>query len=309
MFNLKAKNPPVCLEIGEGYASAVRIQSRGGSNSLADYHQIKLPFRPDQEKRDWNDFRMDERFQEGINEMMDWLGKTKKLSLVLPDSATRSFILELENEGANQKELRDIILFKIQKFAPISSEATSLAYKKLIAGREDNPHYLALISSKTVTGSWERYFAQAGTQIGRIETASMAVIDQFSHVLAHAGNCALLRVGSRYFTVAIFQNSKLIFTRTRFFNDYAEAPAAITKELSTLNLFVKDKLNFDGFDKVFVYGPGETIDDVESTLSHSNFQVETLSLTKVMDVPNQLLHRPLDEGRIIAAASVAARRR
>ena len=304
MFNFKAKTPPVCLEIGEGYASVVRM---GSNSSLTEYHQVKLPFRPDQEKRDWNDFRMDERFQEGIDELKDWLGKTKRLSLILPDTATRSFILEVENEGANQKELRDIIMFKIQKFAPISSEGTSLAFRKITTSL-DNPHYLALISSKTVTGSWERYFAQSGIHIGRIETASLAVLDQFNPVVQQAGHCAFLRIGTSYFTVSIFHNGLLIFARTRFFNDYAEAPSAITRELKTLNLFVKDKMNFDGFQKVFTYGPGEAADVVSDSLAETGFQVEQLSLTKVMDVPNQLLHRPLDEGRIIAAAALAARR-
>lgn len=308
MFNLKAKNPPVCLEIGEGYASAVKIQNRGSNCSLVDYHQIRLPFRAEQEKRDWNDFRMDENFQEGIKDMMDWLGKTKKLSLVLPDSATRSFMLEIENEGANQKELRDIIMFKIQKFAPISSEGTSLAYKKLTARKGDHANYLALISSKTVTGTWERFFAQAGTHIGRIETASLAVVDRFASVLSGEEDCAMVRVGSRYFTVTIFHNNKLSFARSRFFNSSAAASSAVLRELNTLNLFVKDKLGHDGFEKVFIYGPGEGIDDTENLLTQSNYGVETLSLTKVMDVPNQLLHRPMDEGRIIAAASVASRR-
>jgi hypothetical protein len=93
MFSLHAKNPPVAIEIGEGYAGAVKVQQRGPKSSLLEYKIVDLPYRRQTEKVLWADFKMDERFQEGIEELSDWIGRTKKLSIVLPDTSVKTFYI------------------------------------------------------------------------------------------------------------------------------------------------------------------------------------------------------------------------
>lgn len=313
MLNLGAVTPPVAMEIGEGYASAVRVNRKGSGIELAGYKLVKLPEIKRSGDRQWSGFIMDERFVPAMEELLDWIGKAKRISIAMPDLASRTFFLEIENPGVSGMELRDIILFKIQKFAPISGEGTALAYKQLRPRAGGGGHYLAVITSRSLTSSYERFFSTRGTHLGRIETASLVSLDLFfpyiRKIADGRGDFVIIRIANGHFTVALFNHLfELTFCRTRTAQSTQELPGQITHEIKTLSLFSQDKLGGSTVNTAFLYGPGESIEETKELLSQSGSSVSTLSLGDVADLPNELLYRPEDEGRIVAAVAVAARR-
>lgn len=313
MFNLRAVTPPVAIEIGEGYASAVRVNRKGAGIELAAYKLVKLPEVKRSGDRQWSGFTMDERFAPAIEELLDWIGKTKRISIAMPDLASRTFFLEIENQGVSGNELRDIILFKIQKFAPISGEGTALAYKLLRPRTGGGGHYLAVITSRSLTSSYERFFSAKGAHLGRIETASLTSLDLFfpyiRRVAGGKGDFVIIRIANGYFTVSLFNHySELTFSRTRTTLSAQESPSQIAHEIKTLSLFSQDKLGGSTVDTAFLYGPGESVEETKELLERSGITAQTLSLGDVVDVPNELLYQPDDEGRVVAAVAVASRR-
>lgn len=312
MNNIKAKNPPVALEIGEGYASAVRVNQRAGRPALLEYTSTRLPWRQRESDSLWADFKLDERFQEGILELSDWIGRTRRLAVALPDTATKSFVLDLENETSSARELRDVLIFKIQKFAPISGENTALAWQKLRAAAGDGAAYLALIASRSLTASYERFFAARGTQVGCIESSSLAVLDLFLPRLRssidHGGNFAVVRIESGHFNVIVLNDFRLVFSRTRTVRAEEAMPAQIAQELKVLSLYVEDQLKGHGFDTAFCYGPGPALDETLVHLDQQGRDARRLCLADIMEIPGQLRARPTDEGRIVGAVALAARR-
>lgn len=310
MFELRAKNPPVAIEIGEGYAAAVRMQGKGAEAALQDYRIVPLPFRRREGDSLWADFKLDERFQEGIDELIGWLDRPRRLAVSLPDTATKVFFLEIENDGGSPRELRNVILFKIQKFAPISSENTSLAFRKLKPRAGGGGHYLAVISSRSLTGSYERYLSQSGTHVGNIETASLAAISLLGPKIAsedHHGNFVLVRMENLHFTASAFNGGKLVFSRTRIAQEPERMAATAAHELRVLSLFTEDQLRGSAFATAYFYGPGGRIDEAVEATRAMGWQAEMLDLGGIIDVPGELLQRPSDAGKLVVAAALAAR--
>lgn len=307
------KYPLAALEIGEGYASGVKLEKRSGKPVVSDFITVELPFKQTPtEGQAWNNYKLDERFQEGVDEIIQWLGKEKAASLALPDMATRSFVVTLENESGNPREMRDLILFKVQKFAPVSTEGTTLDYLRLPAAPgQRGRDFLVLLSSKAIIASYEKYFQQRGIHIGNVETASLASLVLFSNgsssPLEGAGNFVLCRMERSHFTLTVFNNFNLVFMRTRVLNEEASAAFRVVKEIKTLRLFVEDRLGARAYDTAFFYGPGEYLEDSFNQTAAAGFHSVMLSLEQFADLPNELHQYEHLQGRFYAATSAAAR--
>ena len=311
MLNLRAKYPTEAIEIGEGYACGIKVNPKGDRPQLLDYKRVPLPFRRKDDDGLWADYKLDERFQEGINTLIDWMGKVKRLSIVLPDTASKTFFLDVESDHASAKEMRNVILFKIQKFAPINMDGTALAYRKLAHGGTVSNNYLALISSRTLTGSYEKYFSQSGIHVGSIESASLCSIGMLNPFIRKQfdenGNFAVVRVETGHFTTTVFNDFKMVFSRTRLSRSGEQRPEQMGHELKTLSLFTQDKLGGKEFDSVYFYGPGSMLEKAHEYLVDSGMNSHKIYLDSLMDVPNELLRKPEEMGKMFAAVSVATR--
>jgi hypothetical protein len=172
-------------------------------------------------------------------------------------------------------------------------------------------HYLVMLSGKSLTSSYERYFAQKGTQVGCIESAGMTVLDMLSpYFRSHfdsSGDFAIVRIETGHFTVAVFNNFELLFSRTKLCIDSERMPLQIAQELKVMSLSAEDQMDGSQFDASYLYGPGELVADAQRILAANGRQVHTLTLDGLMDVPNELLQSPEDSGKLMGATAVAIR--
>jgi len=303
MLGLRAKYPPVAVEIGEGYATAVRVQRGGGRLRLAEWNRVELPLRRASAGDIGGEIELDDDVRLRLGDLLEPLGRLRRLSLVIPDSAVRSFFVELENPAAGGKELRDMITFKLSKLVPINLDGAALAYQRLRARENGGAHYLAILTSRRISGAYEDFFEARGTHVGLIETAFLASANLFAPVLeAESGDFALLRIGVNYFSLALFLDGKLAFSRTR-----RRTSGSIPYELRTLNLFAQDKLGSDGFRKVYLQGPGASDGAVEAALEDAGFNPRRLDLEEVADLPPSLRDRMEEQGTLLAAVGAAGR--
>lgn len=308
MFSLRPSYPPVALEIGEGYATAVRFRRRKEENKLVEWHQAELPPRA-REEQVGEGLVPDEEMQSALAELVGRLGRVKRLSLALPDTAVRSFYLEVENPAAAGRELREMILFKIRKLSPIRPEAAAIAYRRLRASPDGGARYLAQLTSRRMTRGLESFFERRGIHLGLIETASVAAAELFAPALAEeAGDFAMVRVEREHFSVSVFRQGALAFSRTRAGGAGAVTPDAVAHEVRTLNLYSQDKLGSAGMSAAFVHGPGAAAAEVCEKLEAEDFAARRLLLEDAVDVPPELLGRPDEQGKLAAAVGAATRR-
>lgn len=309
MISVRPKYPPVALEIGDGYATAVRVQRRGGRSRVLYWHRVALPRRESEAEGLGEALMLDDELRLPLEDLIMELGKTKAISLALPDTAVRTFFLEIENHIKSDRELRKMILFKITKLAPISVEGTALSYQRLRPREGGGDHYLALLASRKVTASYEQFFAKRGIHLGLVESSSLAAANLFEPVLRRElGDYALLRVELGHFSAALFRDGLLTFSRTRIGSAGESIADSITAEMRTLSLFAQDKLGSSGIERVFVYGPGDSVGQAADLLESRGFPARVLALDEVADVPSDLLNRIYEQGSLVAAAGSALRR-
>ena len=304
MIGLRPKYPHTAIEIGEGYATGVRLQRSGGRLRLAAWKRVELPLRTASEDDVGGELSLDDDFRLRLGDLLEPIGHPKRLSLVLPDSAVRSFFVELENPPSGDRELRNMILFKLSKLTPVNLEGAAIAYQRL-GHSEGGIRYLAMITSRKITNSYEDFFESHGTRVGLIETASLAATNLFAKAFEESGgDFALFRVARGYFTAALFLGGELAFGRTRRGGFVA---SAVAKEARTLTLFAQDKLESTGFSRVYLNGPAATDAEIPAELERAGFQAAFLDLEDVMDLPPLLRGSHAEQGTLIAATGAAGR--
>ncbi|HUX06770.1 MAG TPA: hypothetical protein VMX35_05595 [Acidobacteriota bacterium] len=305
MFGLRTKYPPASIEIGDGYASAVRLQRSKSELSLAEWHRADFPFRSVKGDDLGAELLLDDDMRLRLGDLADRLGRVKRLSLVLPDTAVRTLFLELENPAATGKELDDMIRFKLSRLVPINLDAATLAYHRL-PEHSGGANYLAVLTSKRMTVGLEEFFSSRGTHLGLIESASLAAVNLASQTLESAGDSAIVRVALHYFTINLFLGGELSFGRTRRFAP-EQSQTLILQELRTLNLFAQDKLGSEGLRAVFLYGPGFQSNGIMTMLNGAGFDARALDLEEFAELPADLRGRPQDQGTVLAAVGAACR--
>lgn len=304
MIGLRPKYPHTAIEIGNGYASAVRMHRAGGRLRLAAWKRIELPSRTVSEDDVGGELALDDDIRLRLGDLLEPIGHPKRLSIVLPDSAVRSFFVELENPPSGDRELRDMILFKLSKLTPVNLEGAAIAYQRL-GQSEEGIRYLAMITSRKITNAYEDFFESQGIRVGLIETASLAAINLFAgHFRESGGDFAIFRVAGGYFTAALFLGGELAFGRTR---RGAISAAAVAKEARTLTLFAQDKLESEGFSRVYLNGPLATEAEIPAELERAGFEAALLDLEEVVDLPPLLRGSRDEQGTLIAAAGAAGR--
>ena len=254
----------------------------------------------------WGEFTLDERFQDGVDALLEWLGNSKKISLILPDLATKIFFLDVEDDTNNKNELRDSILFKIQRITPISADSTAVAYQKL-RDIDGGGQYLALITSKHLARSYEKYLGQRGIQIGNIETASLATTSLLLPSLSqNSDDFNMVRLDDNSFTISVFNDKQLVFVKSRICRENENLAAALTSELKTISLFIEDKLNGSPATDHFIYGPGssDAADLVGTNLAGA--LVKQIDLHDLIGFSSQI-DEMATEGKLISAIAAASR--
>ena len=305
---LRPNYPPQAVEIGDGYASAVRFQRRRSRPRLVQWHGVDLPRRKAESEGLGEFLLLDDELRHPLEELIAGMDRFRKVSLALPDTAVRSFFLEIENPIASARELRDMILFKITKLAPISVEGTALTYQRLRPRNGGGDHYLAQITSRRLITGYENFFAAKGIQLGLVESSTLASANLFEHQLAKGPlDYALLRVDRAHFNIALFRDGMLTFARTRVHASETGMAQAVAGEMRTLNLFAQDKLGSTGIQIVYVHGPGAAVESAD-LLESKDFPSRLLTLDLVVEIPGDLHVREAAQGALVAAAGAALRR-
>jgi Tfp pilus assembly PilM family ATPase len=305
MLGMQAKYPPVAIEIGEGYASAVRLQRGRRRPSLAEWHRVDFPVSPADPEDIGGELFLTDDLRLRLGELASRMGRARKLSLVLPDSAVRTFFIEMENPGVSGKELDDMIRFKLSRLAPINLEGAALAYQRLQA-HPGGADFLAVLTSRKMISAYEDFFRSRGIHVGLIENASLAAANLVLPSIAGAGDFAIVRVSYHYFSIGLFLGGELRFGRTRRLGP-GEALESIQQELRTISLFAQDKLGSEGVRMVYVHGTELSGNGLIAALARAGFEAHRLELEEYIDLPPDLRGRPDEQGTVLAAAGAAGR--
>lgn len=92
------------------------------------------------------------------------LAKRQRWSVILPESAVRTFTLSLESVPGSREELRQVLDWKTERLTGARAADLSIGRQFIAAGR--TPRFLIVAARKSVLGEYERLFAALDWTVG-----------------------------------------------------------------------------------------------------------------------------------------------
>lgn len=203
---LRPRYPLVAVEVREDALVAVRLQRRGGGRHLAGAGARPLP---------------DGAFSAGVGEAgvrnPDALAATMaevlrlagadsagRISVALPDTAARVFMVDLQDLPATRGEADELIRFRIRKSVPFRPEESRVAWDILGRGEDGRVEVLVAVAPEAAVGPLEAVLRDMGLRCGLIDLTSLGVfnalrLDGRLNVAAPE-DVALVNATPRYFT-------------------------------------------------------------------------------------------------------------
>ena len=149
--------------------------------------------------------------------------RSHAVTLVLPDSAVRVFILDFDSLPAKASEALPVLRLRLRKMVPFDSEQAGVSYQ-VLDENENGLKVLAAVLPGNILAEYEAVVRSAGYEPGTVLPSSLAaleVIDSMEAVLA--ANLSTLAL-----TTSITNGSDLLLHRTL---DLPEEPEARLTEI------------------------------------------------------------------------------
>jgi len=135
--------------------------------------------------------------------------RTRSVSLVLPDTVVRVFVLDFDSLPARPEEAISVIRFRLRKTVPFDVEHAGLSYQVLVETRSECK-VLAAVVPGAVLQEYEAAIRQAGYEPGAVlptSLAALAAIDSEEPILA-------ANLGEQALTTSITNGQDLLLYRT-----------------------------------------------------------------------------------------------
>jgi type IV pilus assembly protein PilM len=162
----------------------------------------------------------------------------RAVTLVVPDSAVRVFMLDFDTLPANAAEAYTVLRFRLRKMLPFDVEHAGLSYQVLTQNKNE-VKVLVAVAPGAILAEYESVVRGAGYEPGAVlpsSLAALAAIDSMGAVL-------MANLTGQYLTTAIANGSDLLLYRTQ---DLPENPdlrlAEIRRGISVAAAFYEDKL-------------------------------------------------------------------
>lgn len=164
--------------------------------------------------------------------------KSRAVTLVLPDTAVRVFVLDFDTLPEKTAEVVPVLRFRLRKMVPFDVEHAALSYQVLVKG-ESNVKVLATIMPGPVLAEYEAAVRAAGYEPGVVlpsSLASLAGLESLEPVLA-------ANLSGQALTTSITSGQDLHLFRTVDLPlDFEARVAEIQRSVAVAAAYYEDKL-------------------------------------------------------------------
>jgi Tfp pilus assembly PilM family ATPase len=164
------------------------------------------------------------------------LGNQHKWSVALPEAATRTLVLTLENAPATRGELDEVLRWKIERGFGASLEELRFSRDKLKPDAQGRARYIVTGMHQSVLDEYEETFAALGWRTGLVLPRHMGEARWLARSTP-AGDALLLSSHSEGFTALLVRDREPLITRSVMCEDDDR-----DDELYRLLLFYRDRL-------------------------------------------------------------------
>ena len=176
---------------------------------------------------------------EAIGTALDGVSpRTHAVTLVIPDTAVRVFVLDFDALPAKALEAVPVLRFRLRKMVPFDVEHAALSYQILIQN-ETSVKVLATVMPGSILAEYEEAVRAAGYEPGAVlpsSLASLASLDAMEPILA-------ANLSGQALTTSITSGQDLYLFRTVDLpEDLAARRAEIQRSIAVAAAYYEDKL-------------------------------------------------------------------
>ncbi|HVC46078.1 MAG TPA: hypothetical protein VND90_02420 [Terracidiphilus sp.] len=165
--------------------------------------------------------------------------RTRAVTLVLPDTAVRVFVLDFDSLPSNTTETLEVLRFRLRKMAPFDVERAGVSYQVLSADKQERRVLVATMAAP-VLEEYESAVRAAGYEPGAVLPAGLAALaglDGEEPVLAACMNGLSL-------TTAITRGTDLLLYRTADLPaDAAQRLADVQRDIAVAAAYFEDTMS------------------------------------------------------------------
>jgi type IV pilus assembly protein PilM len=240
--------PPAAVELSsEGVLAAAlpAAGSRRGASAMERgcvYAFVPLPpgaLVPSLDEPDKPNLRAPEAVASAIRTALSEVApRTHAVTLVLPDTLVRVFVLDFDSMPAKASEAVSVVRFRLRKMVPFDVEPAGVSYQ-VLARNESECKVLAAVVPGPILAEYEAAVRDAGYEPGAVVSSSLAALeaaDATEGVLA-------ANLSARSITTVVTSGQDLLLYRTLDLpSDPASCAAEIARSIAVAAAYFEDKL-------------------------------------------------------------------
>jgi type IV pilus assembly protein PilM len=181
--------------------------------------------------------------------------RTRAVTLVLPDTLVRVFVLDFDSMPAKAPEAVSVVRFRLRKMVPFDVEPAGVSYQ-ILAQNESECRVLAAVVPGPILAEYEAAVRDAGYEPGAVVSSSLAALEA-----ADATEGVLsANLSARSITTTVTSGQDLLLYRTLDLPpDPASCAAEITRSIAVAAAYFEDKLGAPARKLYYagIWSPGE----------------------------------------------------
>lgn len=242
---LTAGRPPVAVEISpEGVLAAARpaARARRGASELAHGHVyafVPLPPGAIVPGIEEPNLRAPEAVTAAIRSALDDVSpRTRAVTIVLPDTIVRVFVLDFDSLPAKATEALPVVRFRLRKMVPFEVEHAGVSYQ-LLSQAESECKVLAAVVPGPILAEYESAVRAAGYEPGAVLSSSLAALEALDSMEA----IMAANLSAHAITTSIANGQELLLYRTLDLpEDPAQRISEIQRSIAVASAYFEDKL-------------------------------------------------------------------
>lgn len=218
---LRPRYPLTAIEVREDAVLCMRAVRRKGQYHMGGSARIELPagvFSTAMIKPQIGDLG---ELRKAVSEALTKAGAegVTKVSLALPDTMARAFVLDFQEVPSRQDQVAELIRWRLKKSVPFDLSEARLSWQHVGKGEDGQEQLLIAVAPAEGLRVFEELFGAMGVRAGLIDLASLGTVNALRVDGRFAADdqldTALLSATRNYFSLIIQSQGRLVFYRAK----------------------------------------------------------------------------------------------
>jgi hypothetical protein len=255
--------PPHVFALDERRLAYGRFVAAGAGHELRELRRVELPADSFVPGPLGGVPRDPAAFAERLDQLLSGLSAPiSQASLVLPDAWLRVAFVEIGELPRAADSREEIVRWKVKRLVPFKVDDLRLSFTEVatLPQQTEPRRLLVAFALEAVLASLEEAFAARGIWLGRITSASLALLPAVERPLATAGLGALAVVHDTGYTLLFTRRGEPVFHRFKGVDGPAR-DGAVPRDLKLTRAFVAEHLPEAELDRVLLAAPADRVGD------------------------------------------------